>query len=521
MKSKKGKRFNVKLTLVVLLMLAFIGIISYGAFFVTKKQTNDNNIVATCFDTSFEEGVSINLPTAYPLSEEEGNATTPYHFKITNKDNKSSASCTVNDKYYVILTVTTGSFNDSYVNYSLNGGASKVLNTADVNTLYPDTTVGTNSYIIDSGILTPGSFKEYDLRLWINSTMDYNTIKTQYGASTPTWSAQLKIVNNATSEQVPTVQTGAQTLIAKANAASVTEYSSGTTTEMYTFTHSGMDSTLATQVSSWTSDEITDYRYIGANPNNYVYFNCTNKSDISTCEVWRIIGVFTVEDKDGNKAQRIKLIRNAIIGGLAWNSTQINNEYVNEWVGGSLYNILNSGDYYTRSNTYASNGLTASARSMINEKAKYYLGGYNQYYNLSGATAYSFERGEARYSNDRSTNVIQEVGIMYPSDFLYTYANGVDINIFNGEYDFYSGNGTPSSGWIYNTNMLANGGGWTISPNSDSNQGVYYITTGFLFSVARISNQSGVQPVVYLNPDVEINKTQGDGSESNPYILSN
>ena len=201
MKSKKGKRFNVKLTLVVLLMLAFIGIISYGAFFVTKKQTNDNNIVATCFDTSFEEGASINLPTAYPLSEEEGNATTPYHFKITNKDNKSSASCTVNDKYYVILTVTTGSFNDSYVNYSLNGGASKVLNTADVNTLYPDTTVGTNSYIIDSGILTPGSFKEYDLRLWINSTTDYNTIKTQYGASTPTWSAEVKVVNNATSEK--------------------------------------------------------------------------------------------------------------------------------------------------------------------------------------------------------------------------------------------------------------------------------------------------------------------------------
>lgn len=517
MKSKKGKRFNVKLTLVVLLMLAFIGIISYGAFFVTKKQTNDNNIVATCFDTSFEEGVSINLPTAYPLSEEEGNATTPYHFKITNKDNKSSASCTVNDKYYVILTVTTGSFNDSYVTYSLNGGASKVLNTAEVNTLYPDTTVGTNSYIIDSGILTPGSFKKYDLRLWINSTMDYNTIKTQYGASTPTWSAEVKVVNNATSEQV---QTGAQTLIAKANAASVTEYSSGTTTEMYTFTHSGMDSTLATQVANWTSDEITDYRYIGANPNNYVYYNCTDESDTSTCEVWRIIGVFTVEDKDGNKSQRIKLIRNTMIGYLAWNSGN-----TNEWVGGSLATLLNSGDYYTRSNTYATNGLTASAKSMINEKAKYYLGGYNQYNHLSGATAYSFERGETRYSNDRSTNVIQEVGLIYPSDYLYTYANGVDINIFTGEYALYFSNGTPSSSWMY-----VNDGGtydndiWTISPlSSKSNEAFIFGNGGYYFSYSYPVNisRTGVKPVVYLNSDVEIDTTKGDGSESNPYILSN
>ena len=187
------------------------------------------------------------------------------------------------------------------------------------------------------------------------------------------------------------VPTGAQTLIAKANAASVTTYSSGNTGEMYTFTHSDINTSLATQVSSWSSDELTDYRYIGANPNNYVYFNCTDASDTSTFEVWRIIGVFTVEDKDGNKAQRIKLIRNASVGALAWNSNS-----TNEWVGSSLATLLNSGDYYTRSGSYASNGLTASAKSMINEKAKYYLGGYNQYDNINAAT-YSVLREEQLY----------------------------------------------------------------------------------------------------------------------------
>ena len=32
-------------------------------------------------------------------------------------------------------------------------------------------------------------------------------------------------------------------------------------------------------------------RYFGANPNNYVYFNCDSYPD-TECETWRIIGVF-------------------------------------------------------------------------------------------------------------------------------------------------------------------------------------------------------------------------------------
>mgnify|MGYP003218369517 FL=1 len=35
-------------------------------------------------------------------------------------------------------------------------------------------------------------------------------------------------------------------------------------------------------------------RYYGADPNNYVYFNCNsyNSQNSSSCEKWRIIGVF-------------------------------------------------------------------------------------------------------------------------------------------------------------------------------------------------------------------------------------
>lgn len=49
-------------------------------------------------------------------------------------------------------------------------------------------------------------------------------------------------------------------------------------------------------------DADNNIRYIGKDPNNYVYFNCSdysNQSD-STCEKWRIIGVFkNVAKADG------------------------------------------------------------------------------------------------------------------------------------------------------------------------------------------------------------------------------
>ena len=62
---------------------------------------------------------------------------------------------------------------------------------------------------------------------------------------------------------------------------------------LYTITHNA-DSTL--QIG--TTESITEYRYRGANPKNYVTFNN---------EVWRIIGIFKADDGTGNIENRIKL----------------------------------------------------------------------------------------------------------------------------------------------------------------------------------------------------------------------
>ena len=74
---------------------------------------------------------------------------------------------------------------------------------------------------------------------------------------------------------------GVDTLLMSAVNADGTEYNATTKSKMFKMSHPATEQTPAQ----------TEYRYIGDNPNNYVYFNCddlTNQS-ASICEVWRII----------------------------------------------------------------------------------------------------------------------------------------------------------------------------------------------------------------------------------------
>ena len=270
------------------------------------------------------------------------------------------------------------------------------------------------------------------------------------------------------------VATAVETLLSKANDASITTYTEGNTHEMYTFTH---DATTQTEA-------LTDYRYIGSDPYNYVTFNN---------ELWRIIGVFTVEDASGNKEQRIKIIRNESIGSKAWNSNN-----VNEWPTASLQTYLN-GDYY--------NSLSEEAKVMIGD-AKYYLGGS---ISIGGAVSqYTFERGTTVYRG-RCTNWIGKIGLMYPSDYAYTYAGGVDNKCYTDTIDCCTS--TPSSGWLYN-----NAHQWLISPNSGHSDSAFLVhSTGYVRSYDDVSYVDGARPSTYLLSSIQIDK--GTGTETNPYTL--
>lgn len=242
---------------------------------------------------------------------------------------------------------------------------------------------------------------------------------------------------------------------------------------MYTFKHNS-----TTQVPT----EVIDYRYIGAEPNNYITFNENEK--------WRIIGVF-----DG----KIKIIRDEKIGDFAWDSTD-----VNEWPTSTLATYLNTGDYWTTV-------LSQEAREKIDTNI-YYLGGSSTYDNLNASDYYNFERGTTVYSG-RSTKWEGKVGLMYPSDYVYTFANGVDNKCFNDAYNCDASN--PNASWLYKKSYVR----WTIAPNSVNGSVAFFVggsdgtVNGNYYYV---DNIHGINPTVYLKSDIGL---LGSGTVDDPYKI--
>ncbi len=282
-----------------------------------------------------------------------------------------------------------------------------------------------------------------------------------------------------------TSATAVDKLLAKSNPVSVNEYESGSDAshQMYTFEHPETAQTGA----------LTDYRYIGNDPYNYVEFNG---------ETWRIIGVFTVEDGNGNTSPRIKIIKDELLSeNREWDSN-----YVNDWKTSTL-NIYLNGDYYT--------GLSSVAKEMISP-AKTYLGGakYLEWENVGTAEdMYFWERGIDRpKGGTRSLNDIKNVSLIYPSDYTYTYGKGIDNVCYSDGHSCYSGwGGNPSLGWLYKSPYQW----WTVSPIAAHYGYVFFILIGGNVFSDDVRQMEGVRPVVYLKPEVKI--VSGDGTKDNPY----
>ena len=182
---------------------------------------------------------------------------------------------------------------------------------------------------------------------------------------------------------------------------------------------------------------------------------------------------------------------------MAWD-----NNTINEWVTASLNNYLN-GEYY--------NGLDSISQSMIAE-TKYYLGGSNN--NTGSADVYyEFERGTTVY-NGRSIYWIGKIALMYPSDYIYTYALGVNNNCYNGAYN--CTNSTENTkGWIYNSN--SNSTQWLLQHRSGYNSIAFYIheNGGIGNSSGATSLSYSVRPTLYLLSDIKVKS--GRGTIDSPY----
>lgn len=272
--------------------------------------------------------------------------------------------------------------------------------------------------------------------------------------------------------------------------------------------------------SSSTGTDAGNIRYYGANPDNYVYFNCSNYNNptASTCELWRIIGVF-----DG----KVKIIRNEAIGNYSYDNSYVSN--TNDWskarlmkllnqgytgTGGSLYYNGKSGTCYsgkTQNSTITCNFTSIGiknneTRNMISEN-NWNLGGYSSP-SVYANQIYGYERGNNVLSGT-STSWIGKLALMYPSDYGYA----IDFNKCTKSLDNYDTE-CLNNNWIYSIKTLNNM--HFLTPRIDINDNLFTISNdGFTRGNAYDSNS--VFPTLYLNPDTII--TKGEGTKDSPYKI--
>ena len=234
-------------------------------------------------------------------------------------------------------------------------------------------------------------------------------------------------------------------------------------------------------------EQVIEYRYLTSQAENYIYFNCTEE-DTSTCERWRIIGTFYVEDENENYSYRLKIIRNESIGKMSFDNNRADFESSN------IKKYLNDEYYYSLSN---------SAQNMIGN-TRFYTSGDNLS-NYDGQLLYKRERSN---NSNRSTEFVGKVGLIYPSDFLYTYYNS-DNNCFKNLG--YCTNKNAS--WMYN---FGNNQFWTLTPVVGTNQ-IYSISNNSNIDKSNITDSLDIYPVVYLKYDTIF--SSGDGTYENPYQI--
>ena len=277
-----------------------------------------------------------------------------------------------------------------------------------------------------------------------------------------------------------------------------------------------------------------DYRYIGAEPNNYVWFNN---------DMYQIIGVFDENSHGKTGEYLVKLIMANTLGGFNWgeynssNTSGTYSNYKNDWTGNttgikanlnvlfneyflnstntsSTYGACSNWTYFFNNTNYRTNdcsdivgyGIDSSTLNSI-ETTTWYL--YGSGTAQSKQNWYLCERGGnscmGANSGAYSTTTDAKIGLMYLSDYLYASS-------------YYTSSDTTTQGTSYfgNKNWLYKGHEWTLTPYASNATGVWGVFNGSANGYTTF-NPYSARPSFYLKSTVSI--SGGDGTFANPYII--
>ena len=246
-------------------------------------------------------------------------------------------------------------------------------------------------------------------------------------------------------------------------------------------------------------DPDSNPRYVGSNPNNYVWFNE---------ELWRIIGLF-----DG----QVKIIREEYYSrSILWDAADENGEYLNNWATASLQLALNNTtDGYIK--TIQTNDPTSYG--YIDLEHVWNIGGTQSYDNLTRSDFYSAERSETISSVMTSHLWTGAIGLMYPSDYGYASSGSTETCNNTVMYNWRTSKDETAytecaeNSWLYDSSKNQ----WTITTYSGSSNLAFRVgNTGFVYCNSVYLNYAA-RPVLYLKSDTKI--VGGQGTFDQPFEL--
>ena len=521
---------NIMFVGVSICLLILLGIgLSYSMWNMRVSQDTDNVISTTdCFDiTLANQSNAIKLDNAYPITDTKGKTLTPFTFSIKNV-------CDMAVAYTVSLESLKGTtLASDYLKVMVNNNEPQLLNGLSTTDVVNTTSI--ESRVLDTGTLFKNNTKEYSIRLWI----DYNTTLDDLNNETKVLKSKIIIKGVPSNE--------------KESLANHVTYLSKTDT-----------------VNLATDDPDNNVRYIGKDPSNYVYFNCSdyNNPTADTCELWRIIGVFNnITKGDGSKENLVKIIRANYFNASVWDykktgvGTSTSDYGSNDWTDSQLMMMLNPASYlksgYTNSNDiiyfgsqqlykkmgsyygrtdgcqpvpiasgasfscyeedFASKGLKNNTTRNAIEEVVWNLGGSSTYNDVTPSMFYERERGTTVYTG-RPTTWTGKIGLMYPSDYGYATSGGTTKDRASClAKELYSWSSSDFSDCSKNDYLFDSSvSQWTLTPYSADDDFVFHVSPGSAPVFA--STKDLVLPVLFLKSSILLDK--GTGAKSDPYTLS-
>ena len=506
-KMSKGKEI---LAILLLTMVIGTGTLAWIVW-SSKDNTKMNVTIGDLADVSFKTGNDINISNLSPSFYYDDGALTEFSIR-----KKKGLTTTLNTNIYLDITSISDELkNDSFKYVLLSSSDGNTYNEV-ISSSFKDASIGKLSIVTDSPLTDGKTY--YKFYIWIDGNNENN--ETMQGKS-------LKGTLNV---DVSTPPVNAVNLVEGLDKGETGDSGSG----VYRVEHSAIPTE-----SSATGSEIpavTDYRYYGPSPNNYI---CLDMEGGSTCpdkHLYRIIGSIYEELSGQNLLKVIKAtpLTDGTTSTFSWDyksdgtfdniwATITSGNYSNSLTSGSqLMKLLNSGAWWNgTSDSYYNNSTTATTLNFTNYKLsdkvknyintnRYYLGGYTG----SGVTTtaiYGYERGTTRYDTSRPLYWDGNVGLMYYSD--YGYAAGNTCATGTTLYDYALGR-CYQKDWLTDTSKWK----WLMSPHSGNSNFAFRVhSSGYVIHDRYVHLAYSARPVFYLTSTTSI--IDGDGTLSNPYIL--